>query len=262
MIYRGNYRGKRKKTVSPWRLTAALMALLGAALYFIPMTGMKFSGLLLMCGAAFVLLMLTLHRLSEEHRWALWLKRGLLAAFAMGFALFSVMEIWVLAKDETDLTRDVNAVIVLGAGVNGRVPSLTLQTRLEATVDYIADKPDVPIIVTGGQGNGELVTEARCMADWLIAHGVSEERIILEEQASNTRENIGFSLDLLHEMGIDTTSNIAVVSNDYHLARAAYLWGPPNMVPVAAHMPAIFWPLTVNYYVREAFGMAEAVLLA
>ena len=255
------YRGKRKKSISPWALGAVLLALLGAALYFIPMTGMKFSGLLMMCGGAFMLLLMALHRLSEERRWALWMKRVLLAAFVLGFALFSVMEIWVLSKDETDLTRDVNAVIVLGAGVNGYAPSLTLQTRLEATVDYIADKPDVPIVVTGGQGNGELITEARCMADWLIAKGISEERIVLEEQARNTRENIDFSLALLHEMGIDTTSNIAVVSNDYHLARAAYLWGPPNMVPVAAHMPAIFWPLTVNYYVREAFGMAEAVLL-
>ncbi len=256
------YRGKRKKSISPWALTAVLMLLLGAALYFIPMTGMKFSGLLLMCGGVFVRLLLALHRLGKERRWALWTKRLLLVLFALGFALFSVMELWVLSKDETDLSRDVNAVIVLGAGVNGRVPSLTLQTRLEATLDYIADKPDVPIVVTGGQGSGEEITEARCMADWLISHGVSEDRIILEEQAKNTRENIDFSLTLLHEMGIDTTSNIAVVSNDYHLARAAYLWGPPNMVPVAAHMPAIFWPLTVNYYVREAFGMAEAVLLA
>lgn len=256
------YRGKRKKLISPWTLTAVLMALLGAALRYIPMTGMRFSGLLLMGGGAFIYLLLTLHRLAEDHRWALWAKRTLLMLFAVGFALFSVMEIWVLSKDETDLSRDVNAVIILGAGVNGRVPSLTLQTRLEAALDYIGDKPDVPIVVTGGQGNGEEITEARCMADWLIARGVAEERIVLEEQASNTRENIGFSLDLLHEMGIDTTSNIAVVSNDYHLARAAYLWGPPNMVPVAAHMPAIFWPLTVNYCVREAFGMAEAVLLA
>ena len=255
------YRGKRKKSISPWALTAVLLALLGAALYFIPMTGMKFSGLLMMCGGAFMLLLMALHRMSEERRWALWAKRVLLAAFALGFVLFSVMEIWVLSKDETDLTRDVNAVIVLGAGVNGYVPSLTLQTRLEATLDYIADKPDVPIVVTGGQGNGELITEARCMADWLIAKGINEERIVLEEQARNTRENIDFSLAMLHEMGIDTTSNIAVVSNDYHLARAAYLWGPPNMVPVAAHMPGVFWPLTVNYYVREAFGMAEAVLL-
>ena len=113
------YRGKRKKSISPWALGAVLLALFGAALYFIPMTGMKFSGLLMMCGGAFMLLLMALHRLSEERRWALWMKRGLLAAFVLGFALFSVMEIWVLSKDETDLTRDVNAVIVLGAGVNG-----------------------------------------------------------------------------------------------------------------------------------------------
>lgn len=253
------YRGKRKRSLPVAALGSILMALIGAALYFIPMTGMRFSGMLLMCAGAFFLLILALHRLAER-RWALWLKRGLLVCFALGLALFTVMEVMVLAKDETDWERDVTAVIVLGAGVNGRAPSLTLQTRLEAALEYVADKPDIPIVVTGGQGRGEEITEARCMADWLMARGVSEDRIILEEQATDTRENIDYSLTLLHDMGIDTTSNIAVVSNDYHLARAAYLWGPPNMVPVAAHMPAWFWPLTVNYYIREAFGMAAVML--
>lgn len=98
------------------------------------------------------------------------------------------------------------------------------------------------------------------MADWLMARGIPEDRLILEEQAKDTEENLGFSLTLLAERGIDSTSNIAVVSSDYHLARAALLWGPPNMVPVAAHMPARFWPLTVNYYIREAFGVAYIML--
>ena len=97
------------------------------------------------------------------------------------------------------------------------------------------------------------------MADWLIDHGIPEERIILEEQADNTEENIAFSKELLADKGIDLTGNIAVVSSDYHLFRASLLWGTPWMVPVAAHMPGRYWPLTANYYIREAFA-AAAVL--
>ena len=253
-------KSRSEKYIHLTAIATVVSVLIGAGLYFIPATGMRFSGLLLMLFGAFLLLLLILQKLGYTRKWALRLKQMLLVCFALGLALFAALEGYVLAHDETDWNRDVTAVIVLGAGVNGRAPSLSLQKRLEATLQYIEEKPDIPIVVTGGQGRGEEITEARCMADWLIARGIAEERIVLEEQATDTQENLDFSLTLLAEMGIDTTSNIAVVSSDYHLARAQLLWGPPNMVPVAAHMPAWFWPLTVNYYVREAFGVGYTLL--
>ncbi|MBR2483406.1 MAG: hypothetical protein IKB53_01540, partial [Oscillospiraceae bacterium] len=80
------YRGKRKKSISHWALGAVLLVLLGAALYFIPMTGMKFSGLLMMCGGAFMLLIMALHRLSEERRWALWIRWTALSSWERMFS--------------------------------------------------------------------------------------------------------------------------------------------------------------------------------
>ena len=58
----------------------------------------------------------------------------------------------------------------------------------------------------------------------------------------------------------NTTANIAVVSADYHLYRASLYWGTPGMVPVAAHMPGRYWPLTVNYFIREAFAVAAELV--
>ena len=151
----------------------------------------------------------------------------------------------------------MGAVIVLGAGVDGTTPSLSLWTRLDVALAYVQDKPGIPIVVSGSQGRGEEISEARCMYDWLTARGVPREQIILEERATNTEENIRYSLELLEER--DVAGNIAVVSSDYHLCRAAmYLGG--DMVPVAARMPLRYLPLTVNYYVREAFGLAAAMV--
>ena len=59
---------------------------------------------------------------------------------------------------------------------------------------------------------------------------------------------------------MDTTAKIAVVSADYHLYRASLYWGTPGMVPVAAHMPGQYWPLTGNYYIREAFAAASLLV--
>ena len=97
------------------------------------------------------------------------------------------------------------------------------------------------------------------MADWLIAHGVDEGRILLEDQADNTKENIALSKAILSKNGYDPLAHYAVVSNDYHLCRAAVYWGTPAyMVGAAARMPDQYQYslLTVNYYIREAFGLA------
>ncbi len=243
-----------KRTEKLCWLLAALCLLLGTLMRFV-YTAVRFTGFLFWCAAVTLALFALLTRWKERYRGALWARRVLLAMLAAGFALFAVLECRVLSWSRTDYETDVSAVIILGAGVNGRTPSLSLRTRLDAALDYIQDKPEVPVVVSGSQGRGEDISEARCMYEWLTARGVPPERIILEEQADNTRENIGYSLALLSERGIDAGDGVAVVSSGYHLCRAS-MYMPGNMVPVAARMPARYLPLEVNYYIREAFGIA------
>ena len=240
---------------------AAILCALAGAFFAFGYTPMRFSGYLLFAAAAGLLCLGLLWRWGKQYRWARICKAVLLAGIAAGLVLFAVLESWVISWARTDSDTPVAAVVVLGAGVNGTVPSLSLQVRLEVALDYIADKPDIPIVVTGSQGPGEDISEAQCMADWLIGHGVAADRILLEDQADNTEENIEFSQRMLRDNGIDVTSNIAVVTSDYHLCRASLLWSVPWMVPVAAHMPEAYWPLTVNYFIREAFAVAAEVLL-
>lgn len=239
-------------------VTALVLAIVGGGLLAV-YSAMRFSGFLMLAAAAFLLLWGFLAGRRGKLAKILW--RVLLACLILGLGVFSMLEAQVIRYSRTDRETEVSAVVILGAGVNGTVPSLSLRVRLEAALDYIADKPEIPIVVTGSQGPGEDISEARCMADWLMARGVSEDRILLEEQADNTEENIQFSQELLADKEIDLTDHIAVVTSDYHLYRASLLWGSPGMVPVAAHMPLRFWGLTVNYYIREAFASAALLVL-
>ena len=236
---------------------AALSFLVGVLLITV-YSAVRFTGLLFCLAAGVIALWAILDKGSERYRWALASKRTLAVLLVLGVFLFAFLEAEVIRWSKTDHESAVTGVIVLGAGVNGTVPSLSLRVRLEAALEYIADKPDIPIVVTGSQGPGEDISEARCMADWLIAHGVDEKRILVEDQADNTRENIAFSKRLLFENGYDTTAQFAVVSSDYHLCRAAMYWQLPGMIPVAAQMPERYQRslLTVNYYIREAFALA------
>jgi len=239
---------------------AGICLLLGTLLMSV-FTALRFSGFLLCAAAAALVAFALLSRWKDKYRWALWLRRAFLILFVAGLAFFAVLEAWVVSWARTDYHTPADAVIVLGAGVNGSVPSLSLETRLEAALAYVQDKPDIPIVVSGAQGRGEDISEAVCMADWLINHGVDSDRILLEEQATNTKENIRFSSKILADFLADPSAHVAVVSSDYHLCRAA-LYFPGNMIPVAAHLPPRFWPLSLNYFVREAFGVAAAIVFS
>lgn len=236
---------------------AALSFLFGVGLAVV-YSAVRFTGLLFCLTAGVIALWAVLDQLSEKMRWARIAKYTLAALLVLGAFLFAFLEAEVVRWSQTDHESAVTGVIVLGAGVNGTEPSLSLRVRLEAALEYIADKPDIPIVVSGSQGPNEDISEAQCMADWLIAHGVEESRILIEDQADNTRENIAFSKEMLFENGYDTTAQFAVVSSDYHLCRAAVYWELPGMVPVAAKMPERYQRslLTVNYYIREAFALA------
>ena len=249
---------KRQKLL--WSAAAAL-AVLGTIL--LNVRGVRFSGALSWSVALLVILFAVLDRLSKERRWARACLRGLAGLLIAGFGFFLAMEAIVLRDAHTDAEgRDLSCVIILGAGVDGTVPSLSLKSRLDAALAFISDKPDLPVIVSGGRGPGEEITEAECMARYLTAHGVSAERIFLEERAVNTRENFAYSMHLMAENGIDPAESFAFVTSDYHIARGKRFAGVPWAYGVAAHLPrgAYYDALEANYYVREAFALAYVLI--
>ena len=171
---------------------------------------------------------------------------------AAGLALFLSAEIPVLRAAAGDGDVEADYVIVLGAGVNGTVPSLSLTDRLRAAEAYLTAHPDCVAIVSGGQGEGELVTEAACMFRYLTDRGIPAERIWLEERATATRENLLYSFALLPE---GETPAVAVLSSEYHLYRAKYLAGSMGRevygIPARTSLPV----LRANYFIREGLGM-------
>ena len=105
--------------------------------------------------------------------------------------------------------------IILGAKVNGEIPSLSLQYRLDAALTYANKYPQVYLVLSGGQGPDEDISEAEAMKRFLVKNGIKEERLILESSSTSTYENILFSKKLLP----DTIQTVTIITSDYHLAR-------------------------------------------
>ena len=246
-------------TKREWRLFAAALVFLASAvlLRFVP--GLRFSALLCLCATAVLFIFYLLEHFARRgHRAAAWCELALIAALLLGFSLFTVLETMVVRgsfADESD--APVSAVIVLGAGVNGETPSLTLRTRIDAAAAYLEEHPDVPVVLSGGQGPGEAITEAECMRRALVRRGVDESRLYPEERSTSTQENLRYSRAILEELGVDPARRVAIVTSDFHLCRARLMWGG-DTAAVPAHLPSAlyFQCLTVNYFIREAFGLA------
>ena len=196
----------------------------------------------------------------NRKRKPLWLKvlLGLVLAGAVTFgALFGA----VLCGSHDHIRGDPQVMVILGCQVKPWGPSVLLQDRLDKALDYLEDHPDLIIVVSGGQGPDEPVSEARCMYDYLTEHGVDGAQIIMEDQSHNTVENLRYTMDLLAEAGYDTTADMVVVSNGFHLTRVRMLWsrvcgGDYNLSTMAA--PSSHVPSRLKMYIREPLALVKS----
>ena len=217
-----HYTGNRR-----WKGEVALCCLLGlflllAVLCLAAFPGVRFSGYLSLCLAGLCLTFLAVGRWAENSHTGEIVKKALLLLLAAGLLLFAVVEGLLLSKghQEND-ALPADAVIVLGAGVNGETPSLILRSRVNRAADYLRTHPETPAILSGGQGAGEDISEAECMRRELVKRGIPESQLYLEEESTSTAENFACSKKLLPELGLDPkTATLAVITNDFHCFRA------------------------------------------
>lgn len=155
--------------------------------------------------------------------------------------------------DTADYTEDV--VIILGCGVNGERPTLPLVARLEAGIDYLGKNPNAVLVVSGGKGPQESVTEAEAMAKYLIGRGVSAEKIILEDRASSTSENYRFSKELL-DARFGAGYRVVTVTNDFHIFRAKNIAHRSGLETTTYHAPTK-WYLYPSVYLREILAVIK-----
>ena len=172
----------------------------------------------------------------------------------LGFAFFIACEVPVVLASRGDEDAEADYLIVLGAGVNGTVPSLSMRNRLDAALGYLNEHPDCIAILSGGQGPGEDITEAQAMYRWLRDKGIEEQRLWKEERSTSTEENLAFSFDMIEAL---ETADIAVVSSEYHLYRAKWLAKELHGIDLSGVAGKTSYPvLKTNYFLREAFAVA------
>ncbi len=200
------------------------------------------------------------YRGKQPRRWL----SVLLTLVLIGTLFFAIMFGLVMVGAHDVIRGNPQVMIILGCRVMpGGEPSILLQDRLDTALDYLDDHPDMTVVVSGGQGSNEPTSEAACMADYLEEHGVDSDQILLEDQSSNTKENLIYSRELLEEHGIVVLRDeVLVVSNGFHLTRAQMLaerYGYKSVSALAA--PTSHIPSRIQMYIREPLALVKSFFL-
>lgn len=217
-------------------------------------------GSMVLDGMGCVALLLGLAYAVSPER-GLMLVRALMAAVLVVVLAMGALLGWVIVNNNTRISGQPQTLVVLGANLWNHEPSPILMERLEVAADYLNQHPETNVVVTGGMGDDEPVSEASCMARVLEERGVDGSRILLEEAATNTYENLKLTRALLEQRGL-STDNLLVVSSSAHLARVRLLAGRNelNVSTLSAPLPGGRLYQTY-FYLREGAALVKSFLM-
>jgi len=150
---------------------------------------------------------------AEAWRWgvvvAVWVP---LAAILLVGSLVTAIY-WQARSDQTG---PVEAIVVLGAAQYDGRPTPVLRARLDKALTVYKAGDAQWVVVTGGKQEGDRFTEAESSRDYLVAHGVPERAILLENQGRSSWQSMQGAGKMLEARGV---KRILVVSDGFHLFR-------------------------------------------
>lgn len=187
--------------------------------------------------------------------------RALRYVFVSG-CIFGVVFLIILFGygKKSNVNYNEDAVIVLGAGIQGKEVSESLRNRLDAALRYCQKNPKAIIVVSGGQGPQETITEALAMEQYLLEQGMPAEQIIKEQMATSTRENFLYSKEMLDRQ-LGDAYKVAFISNDYHIYRAKLIAqnvGFDEITYLGSDTP---WYLILPSGIRECLAVMKQWIL-
>ncbi len=172
---------------------------------------------------------------------------------------FIIIESLIVYHGSKSDTAKVDYLVVLGAGLWGETPSLTLRQRLDESLKFIKENPSTKVVLSGGMGPGETITEAEAMRRYLVEHGVDEKLLIKEDKSTSTKENLRFTRELLRKIDNRDNIKIKIITTNFHMFRSKLL-AKSNGFEVYGQ-PAPIHPLLIPaYYIREYMAVIKSLI--
>lgn len=189
--------------------------------------------------------------------WKKWVKIVFISLMSTGFVISIICLCFIFTPKIVPSSQSCDYVILLGGGIDkdGNLPK-PVQWRVDKAYECLTYNKDAVCVVTGGTLKWLPYPEAPEIKRQLVERGISSQRILVEDQALDTIQNLQFSCDLLQKTFGKSkeeilNSNIVIVTSRFHLRRAERLakrMGFENVNGIAAKCPSVN---VLHNYVRE-----------
>ncbi|MBU4332567.1 YdcF family protein [Patescibacteria group bacterium] len=155
-----------------------------------------------------------------------------------------------------DNAKEADAIVVLGASQWNGTPSPVLKARLDQAY-LLYQKGYAPnIILTGGIGREENISESQVGKNYLIKKGLREEAILIEEKAHTSWQSLNQVAQIVQTNNFDS---IILVSDGFHLMRLKKMAKDLNLKAFA--FPVQESPIAQNKLEKFKYVIREGVVL-
>lgn len=138
-----------------------------------------------------------------------------LALFLLLYLVFTGISI--VSFGNIDQKEQADAAIVLGAGASDSAVSAVYRERIHHGIWLYENGYADYLILTGGIGQGNTLSDAYVAKQYAISRGVPEDVIFIEELSTITEENLENAKVIMDDHSMDTA---IIVSDPLHMKRA------------------------------------------
>ena len=188
-------------------------------------------------------------------------RRILVALIVVPLLVYVFAFLAVVMASRQDQRRPVSAIVILGAAQYNGKPSPVLRARLDHALTLYREGLAATMVVTGGIGKGDLVSEATVGRQYLVGHGVPESAVVVRPDGRSTQASIRSVAAWAGEHGMHS---VLLVSDPFHMLRLhlearrtsleAYT-SPTRTSPISAN-----WRLELFFFSTEAWKIPVVLL--
>lgn len=180
----------------------------------------------------------------------------MVAAYAVLAALASwiITVLAVVIWGARDMARPADAIVVLGAAQYAGRPSPVLKARLDHALDLWKRGLAKRLVLTGGRGTGDTISEADVGRRYALKAGVADSAILLENEGRTTNASFAAVAQIMAEEQLERA---ILVSDPFHMLRLQIVARRFGVESVTS--PTRTSPISANRLEALAYVMSESV---
>lgn len=176
------------------------------------------------------------------------------------YAMLAALASWVLCVlavlfwGARDMARPADAIVVLGAAQYAGRPSPVLKARLDHAISLWKRGLARRLVLTGGLGTGDTISEAAVGRRYVMKAGVADSAILLENEGRTTSASLEAVAVI---MAKERLERAILVSDPFHMLRLQIVAKRYGVESVTS--PTRTSPISANRLEAFAYVMSESV---